>query len=97
MNWTIESYVSDTGTYFVSQRGVKDWTVLDPTGTVYDGFTDENSAMSFAESLNYANTLPPPSPLVPTPMEIAPVARKIEEINPPVVTPMVLPPPVIEV
>jgi len=62
MNWKIESYVSDVGRYFVSLRGVGDWTVLDPSGTVYDGFTNENDAMAFAESLNYQISTPPAPP-----------------------------------
>jgi hypothetical protein len=63
MNWHIQTYLSDTN-YFVSRRGVNDWTVLDPLGTLYGGFTDENAAMAFAESLSYANLAPTSSPSV---------------------------------
>ena len=60
MNWLIQSYTTDTVGYFVTRRGPVDWVVMDPSGTLYDGFADENSAMAFAESLNSANAAPNP-------------------------------------
>ena len=62
MNWLIQAYTTDTGGYFVTRRAPADWVVLDPTSTLYDGFTDENSAMAFAESLDFANANPPAPP-----------------------------------
>jgi hypothetical protein len=62
MNWLIQAYTTDTGGYFVTLRSPGDWVVLDPSATLYDGFPDENSAMSFAEALDASNAAPPPSP-----------------------------------
>lgn len=59
MNWLIQAYTTDLANYFVTRRGPNDWVLLDPTATLYDGFTDENSAMSFAESLDAQNAAPP--------------------------------------
>jgi len=84
MNWTIVGYVSDVGVYFVTRRGVNDWTVLDPSSTIYDGFTDQNSAMSFAESLQYQTTNPPPqvspSQVSPTP-KVAPLEIPAPDVH----------------
>ena len=64
MNWHIQAYVTDVGDYFVTRRGVGDWLVMDATGTIYDGFADENSAMAFAESLYAERALPETTPIV---------------------------------
>jgi hypothetical protein len=69
MNWLLQAYVTDTGGYFVTRRAPNDWVVMDPSATLYDGFTDENSAMAFAESLDAEN-----SGLFVSPPGVAPVA-----------------------
>jgi hypothetical protein len=66
MNWLIQAYATDTGGYFVTRRGPNDWLVLDPSSTIHDGFTNQNAAMAFAESLNLANALPPSVQVSPT-------------------------------
>jgi hypothetical protein len=66
MNWNIQSYTTDVGDYFVTQRGVGDWIVLDASGTLYDGFADQNAAMAFAESL-YAQRASPDQTPIPNP------------------------------
>ena len=74
MNWLIQAYTTDTTGYFVTRRGPGDWVVLDPSSTLYDGFPDENAAMTFAESLDASNTPPPslPPPVVnPSPATVS--------------------------
>jgi hypothetical protein len=69
MNWLLQAYITDTARYFVSRRGPNDWVVLDPSATVYDGFSDENAAMAFAESLDQQSAgITPTSPPKVTPV-----------------------------
>ena len=73
MNWVIQSYVTDTGYYFITRRGQNDWiAVLSGDATVYDGFTIEGDAMAFCEQNNQNNQ--PPVPQVFTPV-IVPIAE----------------------
>jgi hypothetical protein len=62
LNWHIQAYVTDTARYFVSRRGPNDWVLLAPSTTVYDGFSDENAAMAFAESLDQQSAGITPAP-----------------------------------
>jgi hypothetical protein len=66
MNWLLQAYMTDTARYFVSRRGPNDWVVLDPSATIYEGFSNENAAMAFAESLDQrsAGITPAPSQTV---------------------------------
>lgn len=61
LRWEIQAYISTTGVYLVVRRGVGDWIVIARwTHIIYDGFTTENDAMTFAQGLEQASTIGSP-------------------------------------
>jgi hypothetical protein len=100
MNWTIQSYGTDTGNYLVTRRGDADWVlIVQGTQGVSDSFPDELSAMAYADEIDYENTFAsqqlPVNPIDPSLPYVDPNPIPDTPVDPgnPVIPPIVPPGP----